>query len=167
MPWDLLNGGAISYYSSRSTSPITILTEDGSIPARTLGLVVSRSISGGMHEDLEVTNNNMKPVRFRWKSCCAPTSPISSRSSQEHPTRGRITTEWSASKQRLTTTYRNADFARSLTVDADSATKAVYANGRISFEVSLAPGEAWHCCLLYSLTDGDRQFAARPPYRAK
>ena len=39
--------------------------------------------------------------------------------------------------------------------------KAVYANGRLSFEVSLAPGEAWHCCLLYTLKDGERQFAAR------
>jgi glycogen debranching enzyme len=26
--------------------------------------------------------------------------------------------------------------------------------------VSLAPGEAWHCCLHYSLTEGDRNFSA-------
>ena len=26
--------------------------------------------------------------------------------------------------------------------------RAVYANGRVSFEVSML-GEAWHCCLLY------------------
>ena len=141
-PWDLLNGGAISYYSSKVyLTNRTILTEDGSIPARTLGLVVSRSISGGMHEDLEVTNNTMKPVRFQLevvlRSDFADIFEVKSGSIRR---RGRITTEWSASKQRLTTTYRNADFARSLTVDADSATKAVYANGRISFEVSLAPG---------------------------
>jgi glycogen debranching enzyme len=162
VPWDLLNGGAISYYSSKVyLTNRTILTEDGSIPARTLGLVVSRSISGGMHEDLEVTNNNLKPVRFQLevvlRSDFADIFEVKSGSIRR---RGRITTEWLASEQRLCTTYRNADFTRSLTVDADSATKAVYANGRISFEVSLAPGEAWHCCLLYSLTDGDRQFAA-------
>ena len=162
VPWDLLNGGAISYYSSKVyLTNRTILTEDGSIPARTLGLVVSRSISGGMHEDLEVTNNNLKPVRFQLevvlRSDFADIFEVKSGSIRR---RGRITTEWSASEQRLCTTYRNADFARSLTLDADSATKAVYANGRISFEVSLPPGEAWHCCLLYSLTDGDRQFAA-------
>jgi glycogen debranching enzyme len=37
----------------------------------------------------------------------------------------------------------------------------VYANGRISFEIGLDPGEAWHCCLLYTLEDGERSFA--PP----
>jgi len=41
-----------------------------------------------------------------------------------------------------------------------SPTKAVYANGRLSFEVALEPGKAWHCCLLYSLADGDRHFAS-------
>jgi glycogen debranching enzyme len=37
----------------------------------------------------------------------------------------------------------------------------VYANGRLSFEIGLDPGEAWHCCLLYTLTAGERSFA--PP----
>src|SRR5207245_6137838 len=42
-----------------------------------------------------------------------------------------------------------------------SPTRAVYANGRLSFEVALAPGEDWHCCLLYTLANGDRHFT--PP----
>ena len=32
--------------------------------------------------------------------------------------------------------------------------KPVYANGRISFELELEPGEAWHSCLLYAIGDG-------------
>jgi len=36
--------------------------------------------------------------------------------------------------------------------NADS--KPVYANGRISFLVDLAPGAAWHACLLYEIGDG-------------
>jgi glycogen debranching enzyme len=161
--WDLLNGGAVSYYSSKVyLTNRTILTEDGAIPPRTLGLVVSRSISGGMHEDLDVTNNSIKPVRFQLEMVLrSDFADIFEVKSGSIVRRGRITTQWSASGQRLRTTYRNADFMRSLTVTADGAgTKAVYANGRISFEVSLAPGEAWHCCLRYSLTDGDRQFSA-------
>jgi glycogen debranching enzyme len=72
--------------------------------------------------------------------------------------RGRITTEWSASHQRLRTTYRNADFARAVTISPmQSSAQAVYANGRLSFEVAVVPGESWHCCLRYKLTDGDRQ----------
>ena len=55
-PWELLNGGAISYYASRVfLTNRSFLTEDGTIPSRTLGLILSRSISGGMHEDLDIT----------------------------------------------------------------------------------------------------------------
>ena len=65
-PWDLLNGGAITHYASRTyLTNRRIATTDGVIPPRTLGLVVSRSISGGMHEDLDITNNSMKRVQFQ------------------------------------------------------------------------------------------------------
>jgi glycogen debranching enzyme len=61
----------------------------------------------------------------------------------------------------LRTTYRNRDFSRAVTISpAQSPTKAVYANGRLSFEVALGPGKAWHCCLLYRLTDGDQHFTS-------
>src|SRR5215468_2264213 len=163
MAWDLLNGGAISHYSCKVyLTNRTILTEDGAIAPRTLGLVVSRSVSGGMHEDLDVTNNSIKPVRFQLEIVLrSDFADIFEVKSGRIVRRGRITTQWSASRQRLRTTYRNADFMRSLMVTADGAgTKAVYANGRLSFEVSLAAGEAWHCCLRYSLTDGDRHFSA-------
>ena len=45
--WDLLNAGNISYYASRIfLTNCAISTEDGNILPRTLGLVLSRSISG-------------------------------------------------------------------------------------------------------------------------
>src|SRR5207237_3105993 len=70
-------------------------------------------------------------------------------------------TERPPSRQRLRTTYRNADFTRAVTISpAESSTKAVYANGRLSFEVALKPGEPWHCCLRYTLTDGDQHLAS-------
>src|SRR6201993_1228024 len=56
-PWELLNGGAISYYASRvflTNRPF--FTQGGMIPPRTLGLTFSRCISGGMHEDLDIVN---------------------------------------------------------------------------------------------------------------
>src|SRR5262249_1816987 len=66
VPWELLNGGATSYFASKVfLTNQTVVTENGPIAPRTLGLVVSRSIAGGMHEDLDVTNNSMKPVRFQ------------------------------------------------------------------------------------------------------
>jgi glycogen debranching enzyme len=163
VPWELLNGGATSYYSSKVfLTNRTIMTEDGPIAPRMLGLVVSRSISGGMHEDLDITNNSMRPVRFQLEIALrSDFADIFEVKSNNIVRRGRIATEWSESKQRLSTCYRNADFMRSLTVSARSGgAKAVHANGRLSFEVSLAPSTAWHCCLRYALADGDQEFPA-------
>jgi hypothetical protein len=51
-PWELLNGGAITHYAARIfLTNRSFPTEDGTIPARTLGLTIARWISGGMHED--------------------------------------------------------------------------------------------------------------------
>jgi glycogen debranching enzyme len=41
-----------------------------------------------------------------------------------------------------------------------ATSKAVSANGRLSFEVALQPREAWHACLLYMLEDGEQRFHA-------
>ena len=160
--WELLNGGAISYYASRIylTNP-TVLTEDGTIPPRALGCTISRSISGGMHEDLDVTNNSMNRVRLQLEIALrCDFADIFEVKSGQIVRRGRITTDWSEPHQRLRTTYRNRDFSRVITVSPHSPTKAVYANGRLSFEVVLDQGRAWHCCLLYTLADGERHFAA-------
>jgi len=162
-PWELLNGGAISYYASRIfLTNRAFLTEDGTIPPRTLGCTISRSISGGMHEDLDITNNGMKPVRFQLEIALrCDFADIFEVKSGHIVRRGRITTDWSEPRQRLRTTYRNGDFSRAVTISpAQTVTKAVYANGRLSFEVALEPGKAWHCCLLYTLADGDRRFAS-------
>jgi glycogen debranching enzyme len=162
-PWELLNGGAVSYYMSRIfLTNRSLLTEDGTVPPRTLGLTISRSISGGMHEDLDITNNSMKPVRFQLDIAIhCDFADIFEVKSGHIVRRGRITTDWSAPHQRLRTAYRNGDFGRAVTISpARSPTKAVFANGRLSFEVALYPTQAWHCCLLYRLTDGERDFAA-------
>src|SRR5215472_6476217 len=152
-PWELLNGGAISYYASRIfLTNRSLLTEDGTIAPRTLGLTISRSIRGGMHEDLDVTNNGLKPVRFQLEIALrCDFADVFEVKSGRIVRRGRITTEWSERRQRLSTIYRNRDFTRAVTLSpARSPTKAVYANGRLSFEITLEPGQAWHCCLRYT-----------------
>ena len=100
-PWELLNGGATTYYTSAVyLTNRTILTEDGPIPPRTLGLVVSRSIADGMHEDLDITNNSMKPVRFQLEIALrSDFADIFEVKSGNIVRRGRVTTEWSDSKQ--------------------------------------------------------------------
>src|SRR5436853_7911911 len=57
-PWELLNGGTISYYASRIfLTNRALLTEDGTIPPRTLALTLSRSISRGMHDAPDLVNH--------------------------------------------------------------------------------------------------------------
>src|SRR5271163_2916123 len=142
-PWDLLNGGAITYDAARIyLTNRAIATEDGTIPSRTLGLTISRTISGGVHQDLDITNNGRKRVRFQLEIAArSDFADIFEVKSGRIVRRGRITTDWSEARQQLRTTYRNGDFMRALTV-APLQQKAVYANGRMSFEVVLDPGAA-------------------------
>ena len=161
--WQLLNGGPISYYAARIyLTNKSILTEDGSIPSRTLGLTISRSLSGGLHEDLDITNNSMKSVRFQLEVAFrCDFADIFEVKSGRIVRRGKITTEWSDQRQQVRTVYSNRDFRRAVTTSVVRAPcKAVSANGRLSFEVALQPNEIWHTCLLYTLENGDQLFDA-------
>ena len=165
-PWDLLNAGNITHYASRVfLTNRVIATEDGDIPPRTLGLVLSRSVDGGVHEDLDLVNHGMKPVRFNLEIAIrSDFADLFEVKSGHIVRRGRITTEWSDAEPQLRTTYRNQDFSREVTVlTRRNAVQPVYANGRISFEVSLPPGAAWHSCLLYELSNGKLRFEAPAP----
>ncbi|HEY1935614.1 MAG TPA: glycogen debranching N-terminal domain-containing protein [Acetobacteraceae bacterium] len=162
-PWDLLNGGAIANDTARIfLTNRAFLTEDGAVAPHTLSFVLSRAIDGGLHEDLDIANYGQRPIRFileiAIRSDFADTFDV-----KAHRTirRGRATTEWSDTQQRLRTTYRNQDFHRAMTVTVGKeGPQASYANGRLGFEVQLLPGATWHCCLLYDFTDGERHFHA-------
>jgi glycogen debranching enzyme len=160
--WDLLNGGAITPYASRTylTNP-KIPTANGIIPQRTLGLLIGRMINEGMHEDIDLTNNSMQRVNFQLEIAVrCDFADIFEVKSNDIVRRGQITTTWSQATQELRTSYRNADFLRGVTIaPAGGKPEAVYANGRLSFEIDLEPGAAWHCCLLYTLQDGERAFS--------
>jgi glycogen debranching enzyme len=162
-PWELLNGGPVSYYAARVfLTNKAIPTESGTILPRTLGLTISRSVSGGLHEDLDITNNNMRLVRFQLEIVLrCDFADIFEVKSGQIVRRGQITTQWSEPQQQLRTAYSNRDFRRAVMTSVSRASsKAVYANGRLSFEVALKPSEAWHVCLLYTLEDGEQQFEA-------
>ena len=164
-PWELLNGGPVTYHAARIfLTNRAILTEDGAIPPRTVGLTISRWVSGGLHEDLDITNNSMKPIRFQLEIAFrCDFADIFEVKSGKIVRRGQITTEWSERRQRVRTVYSNKDFQRAVTIAVvHASSKAVSANGRLSFEVALQPGQAWHACLLYTLEDGGQQLRAPP-----
>src|SRR3984885_9128657 len=160
-PWMLLNGGAIAYYAARIfLTNHEFLTRQGKVPARTLSLAISRSIDGGMHEDLDIVNYGREPVSFGLElSVRCDFADTFEVKSGEIVRRGKIDTLWEQRKQTLSNTYSNKDFERSVTI-RNRHTKALYANGRLSFDIELDPGQAWHTCLHYDLTDCGQTFPA-------
>ena len=159
-----------AHYASRLfLTNRVIATEDGDIPPRTLGLVLSRSVDGGVHEDLDLVNHGLKPVRFNLEIAIrSDFADLFEVKSGHIVRRGRIATEWSDAEPQLRTTYRNQDFCREVTIlTRRNAAHPVYANGRISFEVNLPPGAAWHSCLLYELGNGKGPFRGTGPLHSK
>jgi glycogen debranching enzyme len=165
-PWQLLNAGNITHYAARIfLANRAMATEDGVIPAGTLGLGLSRSIDGGLHEDLDLVNHGLRSVRFNLEIAArCDFADLFEVKSEKIVRRGRIVTEWSDEASQLSTIYRNRDFYRGVTISAHrSGSRPVYANGRISFEIDLKPGGVWHTCLHYDLDNGTARFAA-PDY---
>ena len=160
--WDLANGGQPAHYLAKVflTNP-AIPTQDGDIPPRTLGLAFGRWVDGGVHEDLDITNHGQRRARFNLELVLrSDFADLFEIKSGRIIRRGRITTDWSAATQTLRSEYRNADFMRSLSLAVRCTTPAVFANGRLSFAVDLAPGATWHACLLTDLRDGEETLAA-------
>jgi glycogen debranching enzyme len=163
-PWDLLNGGAVAYHAARIfQTNRAFMSEDGPISPRTLGLVIDRHINGGLHEDIEITNNGQKAVRFNFEIAIrADFADIFEVKSESIVRRGHITTSWSAKRQVLRISYVNKDFCREVivrTANGDGA-PTVNANGRLSFDIALKAGQGWHRCLIYDLVDGPKRLRA-------
>jgi glycogen debranching enzyme len=162
--WDLLNGGAVAPHAARIfLTNRAFETEDGPVAARTLGLVIGRHVDGGLHEDIEITNNSQKPVRFNLEVAMrADFADIFEVKGDNIVRRGHIVTSWAAKRQILRMTYQNKDFCREVIVRTGESDgrPTVYANGRLSFDIALKPGQAWHRCLVYDLVDGSKRFRA-------
>ena len=158
IPWTFLNRGALAASAARVyCTNLPVRTAKGTIPEKTLGLVLGRYIEGGMHEDIDVTNFGPEPTSFNLELAIrSDFADLFEVKGKAVTRRGEIRTDWSAERQELTTTYRNADFSRALKVTAaDQRSPMVYANGRLSFFVELQPGAVWHTSLLYAFADGD------------
>jgi glycogen debranching enzyme len=159
--WDLLNGGAVAPHAARIfLTNRAFVSEDGAIAARTLGLVIGRYIDGGLHEDIDVTNHVRNLVRFNLEIAIrADFADIFEVRSERIVRRGHITTSWSEGRQTMRIVYRNKDFTRAVIVRVSEGDgkPAVNANGRLSFDVVLGAGQAWHRCLSYDLVDGTKR----------
>ncbi len=156
-PWNLLNSGNIAYYANE----IFMANQDlntfmGKVPAGTVSMTIGRTIGGGIHEDLDLVNHNQFPVQFNLEIALrSDFADLFEVKSGQIVRRGLITTDWSAKRRALKTSYDNGSFQRQLTVRiVEASCPPVYANGRISFLIEIRPGESWHACLLYDITSG-------------
>ena len=136
-PWDLLSSGNIAYYAARVfLTNRAVRTESGDIPAGSLGLVISRHLADGLHEEiLDLINHGAATVKFNLEIAIrSDFADIFEVKSGRIVRRGRITTEWKARTSELRTSYVNADFRRGVMIKVSRAdTKPVYANGRLWF----------------------------------
>jgi glycogen debranching enzyme len=164
--WDLLNAGNIAYYASRIyLTNRALRSESGDIPAGVISLVIGRTIAGGIHEDLDVVNNWSQPVKFNLE--VAPRCDFADLFEVKTGAivrRGRIVSDWDSRHRRLDVRYSNDGFRRELSIVVRKAgSRPNTANGRINFDIELAPGEAWHACLLYEVFGGDHWDKAPVP----
>ncbi len=161
-PWELSSGGTVAHYCMQVflTNP-KIPTQHGEVPARTIGLALARWMDGGIHEDIDITNFGSKPAHFNLELMVrSDFTDLFEIKAGRFVRRGRITTDWLEPVQQLRSEYRNVDFVRALTLTARADTRAVFANGRLSFDVRLPPGGRWHACLLTDLHDGSETLSA-------
>jgi glycogen debranching enzyme len=151
--WRRLTSAATTYYASRAyLINDAFETEAGAIPSGTVGLVVSRTICDGIHEDLDITNYGLTSVKFNLEVALrSDFADIFEVRAHKFVRRGRVVTEWDEGQQTLRTSYTNRDFERVFTYClSDSGSPPVYANGRITFPILLESRANWHSCCEYT-----------------
>ena len=153
----LLNAARIEHFSVRhafTTPEIPLGTgvlgaSAPSLPPRSIGFQLDRTVSEGVHEDYDLVSYAPAPTRVlleveiesdfadifdvRWKQLLR---------------RGDAQTTWRSKAGELRTTYRNGTFRRDLVIRVDKADSAPqFANGRLVFTFTLPPKGTWHACL--------------------
>jgi glycogen debranching enzyme len=157
--WQRLTSCPTSYYGERVyLTNKAFPTEDGVVPEGTLELTIGRSVGEGIHEDLDITNFSLAPARFILEVALrSDFADLFEVKAHRFVRRGSTITEWKDGPGELTTTYENQDFARAFTYRPfRSGSRACYANGRVSFEIDLAPGASWHTCCDYIFVEGNQ-----------
>jgi glycogen debranching enzyme len=159
----LLNSAAVSASSARFefTNP-ELPTQNGTLPGETLHLRLDRAIGHGLHEDYDVTNYSQRAVDLELEvSVESDFADLFDVKSHVLVRRGTLQSRWDEEAERLTTTYRNGPFVRTIelrVVRADC--RAQFANGGLLWRVQLEPQQSWHTCLLWCVDTGE---GAREP----
>lgn len=148
-PWTLATSGAVSYHGARYcfVSP-ELVSHRGSVPERKLELRLERAIDESIHEDFDLTNYSGSEVSVHLEIVIeSDFADLFDVKTHQVTQRGQIDTVWNVEKGELVSQYRNKDFERAVIYQTVcDQTKPHFANGRIRFDIVLAPGASWHSC---------------------
>lgn len=154
--WIRLTSASTTYYSARVylINP-QFISQQGTVAQGDLSLIISRTVEDGIHEDLDITNNACKPLKFNLEIALGSDfADIFEVESQQYVRRGRMETRWREGENQLETSYENHSFHRRLIYQpCNFSSQPHYANGRVIFEISLEPSQTWHTCCKYHLID--------------
>jgi glycogen debranching enzyme len=160
----LLNSAPIQFFSARfEYTNESFLDDRGRVDRQTLGIRVDRTVSGGVHEDLDIANYGRRPIRLTIEVAIeSDFADIFDVRSNALVRRGELNSRWFRSRRELRTSYNNGTFRRELIVSVDKAdAQPQYANGRLVFVARIEPKSTWHTCLRWlPITQSD---ARRPP----
>ena len=137
---------------------------DGLLPERSIGFRLERTILEGVHEDYDLTNYAMYPLRVVLEiGIESDFADIFDVRSHRLIRRGDLQTTWRPRAGELRSSYHNRSFRRGLVVKVEKAgSRPEYANGRMVFLCELAPGAEWHVCLKWLPVIGPRPARTLP-----
>jgi len=149
--WELLTGVQVNYYTARHVYGIPASAVGGAtIPRHSVALTLNRTVGDAVHEDYDIVNYHSAAVGLALElDVRADFADLFDVKSHRFAARAGIASAWSAAAQggELTHTYVREDFERRLVYRLTNASGPPrFANGRIIFDLVLAPGERWHTC---------------------
>lgn len=132
-PWMPLTASATAHNAaSIHLTNRTVPTEDGDVARGTLALTITRVIDEGIHEELDVVNYGLDPVRFHLQIALrCDFADLFEVKDHKFVRRGHIHTEWNEERSELNTSYANRDFRRRFTFHSfNSDTRYPVCSGR-------------------------------------
>ena len=162
----LLNSSPVQFYSSRfEFTNDALLDTLGPLERHSLSIRLDRTISGGVHEDYDITNFAKREVSLTIEvEIASDFADLFDVRNGALVRRGSLNARWFKSRRELRTAYENRDFRRELVLAIDKAdSPPQFANGRLIFVARIPSKGHWHTCLKWlPLTGSPRRPATLP-----
>ncbi len=153
----LISASTIENFSARyhfttpelPTSSGVLGSPGATLPARTVGLQLDRTVLEGVHEDFDLVNYAREPIRLALEvEIDSDFADMFDVRWHRLVRRGVLQSSWHPASGELRTRYQNREFERELVVRVENAdSPPQFANGNLVFLVELDPKERWHTCL--------------------